>query len=144
MPPGSPSKLATYAESSSGSRSSTSATSAIHKRHPPQDRGLYAPDQLIPGRRDQPLHGRMINPRWLHGESMHTEIGVAARRIDVDLDAGRDCYLKVPQVGRTLLAACALPDRGERRASLVQVELPGRPARSKPKGSPMGGDGVPA
>jgi len=102
MPPGSPSKLATYAESSSGSRSSTSATSAIHKRHPPQDGGLYAADQLIAGRRDQPLHGRMINPRWLHGESMHAEIGVATRRIDVDLDAGRDCYLKVAQVGRSV------------------------------------------
>ncbi|SRR5258708_312268 len=82
MPPGSPSKLATYAESSSGSRSSTSATSAIHKTHPPQDRVLYPADQLIAGRRDQPLHRRIINPRWLQGESMHTEIGVAARRID--------------------------------------------------------------
>src|SRR5258708_10690439 len=140
MPPGSPSKLATYAESSAGWRSSTSATPVIRKRHPPQDRGLYAPDQLIPGRRDQPLVGRMINPRWLHGESMHTEIGVAARRIDVDLDAGRDCYLKVPQVGRTLLAACGLPERGERRASLVQVELPAIPAVSNSNGTAMGGD----
>src|SRR5258708_34115571 len=109
MPPGSPSKLATYAESSSGSRSSTSATSAIHKGHPPQDGGLHAADQLIAGRRDQPLHGRRINPRWLHGESMHAVIGVATRRIDVDIAAGRHCYLKVPESGRTLLAACGVP-----------------------------------
>src|SRR5260370_38789320 len=113
MPPGSPSKLATYAESSSGSRSSTSATSAIHKTHPPQDRVLYPADQLIAGRRDQPLHRRIINPRWLQGESMHTEIGVAARRIDADLDAGRDCHPKVAQGGRTLLAAGGRPARGE-------------------------------
>jgi len=33
---------------------------------------------------------------------MHAEIGVATRRIDVDLDAGRDCYLKVAQVGRSV------------------------------------------
>src|SRR5258708_168012 len=140
MPPGSPSKLATYAESSSGSRSSTSATSAIHKTHPPQDRVLYPADQLIAGRRDQPLHRRIINPRWLQGESMHTEIGVAARRIDVDLDAGRDCYLKVAQVGRPPLGAWGLPERGERRASLVQVELPAIPAVSNSNGTAMGGD----
>src|SRR5260370_4075929 len=98
MPPGSPSKLATYAESSSGSRSSTSATSAIHKRHPPQDGGLYAADQLIAGRRDQPLPDRMINPRCLHGESMNAEMGVATRPIDVALDSGVDCYFEGRQM----------------------------------------------
>src|SRR5258708_13756454 len=128
MPPGSPSKLATYAESSSGSRSSTSATSAIHKTHPPQDRVLYPADQLIAGRRDQPLHRRIINPRWLQGESMHTEIGVAARRIDVDLDAGRACYLKVAHVGPTLLAAWASPNDCYPLPSLVQYAFPAIPA----------------